>query len=112
MSKFGKKVYRMTAEQLAAIGLLNEINIPIVVMYAQELGNYWEAQEELNKKGRYDKFTDIHGNTRMIRKDMDKAASNYFDNAKKLAVELGITPASAGKIRLPEKKSSNPFDNF
>lgn len=112
LSKFGKKAYKITSHQLAALGLLSEINIPLVVMYANELGNYWEAQEDLSVNGRYDTVVDKMGNKRKLRKDLDKAASNYFENVKKLAVELGITPASAGRIKMPEKKSSNPFDNF
>lgn len=112
MNKHAKKAYRTTTEQMSRLGLLNEVNIPIVVMYANELGLYWDAQEELNTEGRYDSVTDKQGNQYMRRKDLDKAASQYFENIKKMAVELGLTPASAHKVKMPEKKRTNPLGDF
>jgi len=112
MNKYGKRAYRTTTQQMALLGLLNEVNIPIVVMYANELGLYWEAQEELATEGRYDDHKDKQGNKRKVRKDKDKAASQYFENIKKMAVELGITPASAGRIKMPGQTETNPLLNF
>jgi len=112
MNNHAKRAYRTTTEQLNLLGLLNEVNIPIVVMYANELGLYWEAQEELATEGRYDTITYKNGDQKEVRKDKDKAASQYFENIKKMAVELGITPASSSRIKLPAKPDSNPFTNF
>ena len=112
MNKHAKKAYRTTTEQMNRLGLLNEVNIPIVVMYANELGLYWEAQERLNSEGRYDTVMDKLGNTKERRKDLDKAASQYFENIKKMATELGLTPASAHKVKMPERKRTNPLGDF
>ena len=112
MNKHAKRAYRTTTEQMNMLGLLNEVNIPIVVMYANELGLYWEAQEDLAETGRYDLRIDKGGNKRMVRKDKDKAASQYFENIKKMAVELGITPASSSRIKMPGQQETNPLRDF
>ena len=41
----GKKVYKITAQQLADQGILNVVNINAVMMYANEMGKYIEAEK-------------------------------------------------------------------
>lgn len=113
LNKPGRLIYRKVAARFIALNLLSDINLEIIQAYANEMGKYIEAEQILQESGRLEISKDAEGNIlKITRLPLDKMASEYFDNAKKLAVELGITPASAGKIKLPEVKSSNPFDNF
>jgi len=113
MNKYAKKLYKTTANQLAALQLLNEVNLPIVVGYANEMGKYWEAEFELQQTGRQHIQRDQDGNVLKIeRLPLDKMATEYLGNAKAYANELGITPASASKVKAPETKPSNPFSDF
>ena len=86
----GKKVYKITAQQLADQGILNVVNINAVMMYANEMGKY----------------------IRYVRNPLDKMASEYLANAKMWAVELGITPASASKVKMGEKKEKDPLQKL
>ena len=45
-----KKVFKVTAQQLADKGVLDVVNINTVLLYASEMGKYIEAEKELKKK--------------------------------------------------------------
>lgn len=113
MNKYGKKLYKTTTARLNAISLLNDVNLPIVVAYANEMGKYWEAEEILNESGRLDIAKDGEGNIiKVARLPLDKMASEYLSNAKTFAVELGITPASSSKVKAPEPKKKRKLDSY
>lgn len=119
----GKKVYKVTAGQLASIGILDVVNINTVVLYASEMGKYIQALKDLKKlhKMEFDNMklqscleytVDHMGRPGIARTKLDKMATEYLDNARKLATELGITPASASKVKLPPKKEEDPLEKL
>jgi len=113
LNKPARLIYRKTATRFIALNLLSDINIEIIQIYANEMGKYIEAEEILQESGRLEISKDQEGNIlKITRLPLDKMASEYFDNAKKMAVELGITPASAGRIKIPAMKNNNPFSDF
>ena len=77
---YSKKIYKITAEQLAEKGILDVVNINAVIMYAGEMGKYMEAQDQLAEEGRilteYTKFGE-----KKYRNPLDKMASEYYSNA-------------------------------
>ena len=104
MCKAGKKAYKIVAGQLAAKGILDVVNVNAVMMYANEMGKYVEAEEELRREGagiaeRVVEERSDKGGVRYVRNPLDKMASEYLANAKMWAVELGITPASSSKVK-------------
>ncbi|MFR2025060.1 MAG: phage terminase small subunit P27 family [Odoribacter splanchnicus] len=110
----GKKVYKITAQQLADQGILNVVNINAVMMYANERGKYIEAEKKLSEpeNDRVVKEISDKGGVRYVRNPLDKMASEYLANAKMWAVELGITPASASKVKMGEKKEKDPLQKL
>lgn len=107
----GKKLYETTCSQLSALGVLNEVNLAIVLAYASEMGKYFTTEKELarTKDNPTPRIQPVYDKNRTllkyIRNPLDKMASEYLDNARKMANELGITPASQHKIKgsLPEQ---------
>lgn len=112
MNHYAKKVYKITAEQLAALGVLDVVNINAVIMYANEMGKYIEAEEQLKVEGRTMIEKSDKGVSRTVRNPLDRMASEYLSNAKMLAVELGVTPASASKVKVTDKKDKNPLEEL
>lgn len=112
MNSYARKVYKITAEQLATLGILDVVNINAVMMYANEMGKYIEAEEKLKTEGRTLVEYSDKGNIHTVRNPLDKMASEYLMNAKMWAVELGVTPASAGKVKVGEKKEKNPLEEL
>lgn len=112
-NKFAKREFRCVCDQLIRNGILNAANLTIVVMYANEIGKYHEAETLLSETGRLDIAKDADGNILKIsRLPLDKMASEYLSNAKQLAIELGITPSSAGRVKMEKKKATNPLMAF
>lgn len=119
-----KKVYKVTAEQLASIGVLDAVNINTVLMYACEMGKYIEVQKNLKKAQKidlgysiklYQAFSfsiDSKGRPRIERNIWDKLATEYLDNARKLASELGITPASSSKVKIVPKEEKSALEQL
>lgn len=115
MCQAGKKVYKITAQQLADKGILNVVNINAVMMYANELGKYIEAEKDLSdpdQGGRIVKEISDKGGVRYVRNPLDKMASEYLANAKMWAVELGITPASASKVKAEGQTEEDPLQKL
>lgn len=112
-NKFARKEYRAVCDQLIRLGILNAVNVALVASYANEIGKYHEAETILAESGRLDITKDADGNIlKIARLPLDKMASEYLANAKMLAVELGITPSSAGRVRVETKKPINPLFAF
>ena len=112
-NKYAKREYKTVTNRLKALNILNEVNLILVASYANEIGKYYEAEEQLVKVGRLDISKDADGNILKIsRLPLDKMASEYLANAKSLAIELGITPASSSRVKAPEQPKKNPLADF
>lgn len=113
MNAHAKKVYRITAKQLAALGILDVVNINTVMMYANEMGKYIDAEEQLMTEGQVVTVCDRKGeNCHSERNPLDRMASEYLASAKMLAVELGVTPASAGRVKPGKAEGRNPLEEL
>lgn len=112
LKKEGKLLYQTTASQLAHVGMLNNVNITFVFLYAKEMQKYIDAEKDIKKLGsRMNIIKDSNDNIIKIEQlPLDKMANVYLENARKLANELGITPASAAKVGgFKAKEEKNPF---
>lgn len=112
MNKFGKKVYKVIAAELAAKNILDVTNINAVVAYSQEYGKYIEAEEKLQEEGRVLTVpimnrAGVEIGENKYRNPLDKMSSEYLANAKSWAVELGITPSSASRVKGEVKKEED-----
>lgn len=104
-----KKVYKITAEQLASRGVLDVVNINSVLMYANEVGKYVATEKKLRGEDRLVVEVSKTGE-KLVRNPLDKMASEYLANATRLAIELGVTPAAASRVKAGEKKEE--LDDF
>lgn len=109
-----KKVFRVTAQQLADKGILDVVNINTVLLYASEMGKYIETEKNLKRQGRTTEVRNKDGILmKVIRNPLDRMASEYLANATRLASELGITPASASRVKISGKDDEgDEFDKF
>lgn len=110
-NEYAKKIYKNTTKQLAEKGILDVVNLKTVIMYACEMGKYEEAQAILAEEGRvlieHTKFGE-----KKYRNPLDKMGSEYYANALRSACELGITPASASKVKEKPREEKDEFDNI
>ncbi|MFP4365536.1 MAG: P27 family phage terminase small subunit, partial [Bacteroidales bacterium] len=112
MNTHSREIYYHVSADLHENGLLTNSNYRVMCGYATEMGKYIEAEEKLSKmKSRTIELTNKDGDVyNIIRHPLDKMASEYYNNALRYAVQLGITPASVNKVPVKKtKEDDNPF---
>ncbi len=113
MNKYAIDIYKTTAQSLLENGLLNHANLPIVRAYACELGRYEEALEKISDGTYLIEIKD--SKDRLVRVLVDplvKMAPQNLNTANRLAIELGLTPASSSKVPIMPKIEEDPFENL
>lgn len=111
-NKYAKREYKNVATKLIAQNILNEVNVVLVAAYANEIGKYYAAEEELSKDASRVITQHSAQSSKEVRNPLDRMATEYLDNAKRLAIELGITPASSSKIKAPDQPKKNPLADY
>ena len=99
LNKLGKQVYRTVGQNLLDLGILNEINLMMFTALCREYGIYWEAETRMKSlNDRWESIEDKQGNVKTVPSALHKISKEALNNAKMLAVEFGLTPATIGKI--------------
>ncbi len=114
MNEHSREIYYIVSADLKENGLLTNANYRILCGYAIEMGKYIAAEEQLSKMD--DRFTELYnkegGVFNVIRHPLDKMSTEYYNNALRYAVQLGITPASMNKVPAKPKNDNNYFANI
>jgi P27 family predicted phage terminase small subunit len=106
LSKEAKKIWKRTADQLEAMGLLYEADQDILTSYAVAVVTYQQATELVDQQGilvegRRDGFV----TNPAVRVQRDQATL-----IRMLGSELGLTPSS--RTRLKANEAEDDEDNF
>ncbi len=92
-----KKVFVVVAAELVNNRLLDLVGVDLVVAYAREMGLYHDTMRELEKEGYTIEVETKFGSTTLVNPKR-KVAESALANAKSLAVEYGLTPASRSRV--------------
>ncbi len=92
-----KKVFEVVATELIHKNLLDLVGVDLVVAYAREMGLYHDMMREVDKEG-YTLDVETKFGTTKIVNPKRKIAESALMNAKSLAAEFGLTPASRGRV--------------
>jgi P27 family predicted phage terminase small subunit len=104
-----KKYFKSTCELLIRKSLLNEANVPLVLLMAQEFSTYETACKQLKEKKDYVKITSTgYEQPSPWIAIRNQAGKNYRD----IASLFGLDPLSAQKIGPPVKGDKDPFDEL
>jgi P27 family predicted phage terminase small subunit len=104
-----KKYFKSTCELLIRKHLLNEANVPLVLLMAQEFSTYETACRELTDKKDYVKITSTgYEQPSPWISIRNQAHKNYIS----IASLFGLDPLSAQKIGPPVKGVKDPFDEL
>lgn len=105
-----KKVFEVVAMELIHKRLLDIVGIELVVSYAREMGLYHDAMREAEKEGFILEVETKFGTTKIVNPKR-KVAESALANAKSLAIEFGLTPASRSRVAALLSDDS-PKDDF
>lgn len=108
-----KKVFEVVATELIHKNLLDLVGVDLVVAYAREMGLYHDAMRETEKEG-YTLDVETKFGTTKIVNPKRKIAESALMNAKSLAAEFGLTPASRSRVAalLTDNTPKDEFAEF
>lgn len=92
-----KKVYAIVGTELASKGLLDAVNMDLLLAYCREMALYQDMMRDLEKEG-YTITVDTKTGTVTQINPKRKIAENALVAAKTLASEFGISPASRARV--------------
>lgn len=108
-----KKVFEVVAIELIHKNLLDIVGFDLVVAYAREMGLYHEAMREAEKEGFVLEVETKFGMTKVVNPKR-KIAESALMNAKTLAADFGLTPASRNRVAtlLSDNAPKDDFAEF
>ena len=92
-----KKLYQLVGTELASKGLLDVVNLDLLLAYCREMALYKDMMKELETEGYTVKVATKNGSITQINPKR-KIAENALIAAKTLAAEFGISPASRARV--------------
>nr|DAP78302.1 MAG TPA: terminase small subunit [Caudoviricetes sp.] len=105
-----KKVFEVVATELIHKCLLDVVGADLVVAYAREMGLYHDMMRETEKEGYTIEVVTKHGTATVVNPKR-KVAESALANAKALAAEFGLTPASRSRVAAL-LSDNTPKDDF
>lgn len=108
-----KKVFEIVATELIHKCLLDAVGVDLVVAYAREMGLYHDAMQEVEKEGYILEIETKIGTSKIVNPKR-KVAESSLANAKALAAEFGLTPASRSRVAalLSDERPKDDFAEF
>lgn len=108
-----KKVFEVVATELIHKCLLDIVGVDLVVAYAREMGLYHDMMRETEKEGYTIEVMTKHGTATVVNPKR-KVAESALANAKALAAEFGLTPASRSRVAalLSDHTAKDDFAEF
>lgn len=92
-----KKVYTIVGTELASKGLLDAVNMDLLLAYCREMALYQDMMRDLEKDGYTIEVETKTGSITQINPKR-RIAESALAAAKNLAAEFGISPASRARV--------------
>ena len=108
INEFADKIWLKLNRNLAAIGMLNEIDQEMLMAYCNEMGVYFHSMDVVKKTG----FVTMSPANGEIISSFMKIGNTALNNAIKLSDKFGFNPAARTKIEMPAKKKGDIFDEL
>lgn len=111
LGEIGRSLYKEVTTELITIGILQTVDISIVILLCDQYEDYYRALELL--KGKSGMVTNFNGDIKIH--PAVRIKTQALANILKLVPHLGLSPASRQRIKLgnagtkPQQKKSSPF---
>ena len=108
LNDFANDIWIKLNRNLAAIGMLNEIDQELLMSYCNEMGLYFDCMDKVKKEGM---ITLSPANGEIISNYL-KIGNTALSNAIKLSDKFGFNPAARTKIEMPVQKPKDELDSL
>lgn len=108
-----RKEWRRMAKELSDLGLLTRLDKTVFAIYCSSWSTWKEASEKLAKSGLL--LRPASGNRDgkpFIVNDLLRVQREAENQMLKCLVEMGMSPSSRSRIKVPPPKEKNPFEEF
>lgn len=107
LDRYGKDEFRKAARELIDAGILAKSDLTVLELYAVTMAQVRKLQPIANKEPAVVRTASGSVKTNPVHTQLNR----YITNAKNLAAELGLTPASRHRkgIKKPELNSDDPW---
>ncbi|MBC8603171.1 P27 family phage terminase small subunit [Parabacteroides acidifaciens] len=110
-TKRAKEIFKTKANQLIALGVLTELDIEHLAVYANSLDVLFSCMEGMRKPAeeKYDKEGRLTG---YVVRPETKMYKQMVDDVNRIGAEFGFTPVSRQRINQQEHEEQDPFKNL
>ncbi|RHJ76232.1 P27 family phage terminase small subunit [Parabacteroides sp. AM08-6] len=110
-TKRAKEIFKTKANQLIALGVLTELDIEHLAVYANSLDVLFTCMEGMRKPAepKYDKNLQLTG---YITRPETKMYKQMVDDVNRIGAEFGFTPVSRQRINQTQPENEDPFKNL
>lgn len=113
LTTVGKKIYREKAQQLISIGVLTELDLGLLAMYANSYSLAVDAIVQIGKQGKAATVKNDEG--QVVSFLLNPYLKIYTDNIKiinTIGSQFGFSPSSRASIMALAAKREGPADDF
>jgi P27 family predicted phage terminase small subunit len=104
LSTRAKRLWESFCMEFADKQMLYRVDLEIIAQYCYEMDQYWMAVDHLNREGSTQKMYTKSGDSYDVVSPWIKIKDSHYDNAYKIAIQFGLTPAARTRIAM------NPLD--
>lgn len=110
-TKRSKEIFKTKANQLIALGVLTELDIEHLAVYANSLDVLFSCMDGMREpaKPKYDKEGQLTG---YVTRPEAKMYKQMIDDVNRIGAEFGFTPVSRQRINQKEHEEQDPFKNL
>ena len=113
LSPIGKQEWTKVTNQLFNLGMLHEVDLPLIEAYSNEMSLYIECEMTLRKENRIDEFQNSEGIVvRRQASPLVKMKNDALNNSLKLAAQFGLTPVARASISAPSTTNNTQINNY
>ena len=103
-----RKEWRRMAKELEPIGLLTNLDKAIFASYCQAWSTWVFATEKIREKG----MVVMASTGTPMQNPYWPIINKANEQMVKALIEIGMSPSSRSRVKVPPPKEANPFDDF
>lgn len=103
-------VWESVCTELSEMEMLHRVDLPLIASYCSEITNYFRTVERLKVEGVTFTSYNKNGDPYQMANPLIGIKNSYFNNAKAMAIQFGLTPGARTKIAAPPAEREGSFD--
>lgn len=104
--------FESVCSELAELNMLHRTDLSLIAAYCVEITGYIRTSELIKIEGTIINGKNKLGESYAIQNPLMAVKNSYFNNAKAMATQFGLTPSARTKIAAPPPDGEGSFDEM